>query len=233
MAAKIGIHLAFIVVACVCFQLETEGRPNNPYSYNYFGRPYSADDYTSMGDISWVKRRGSPLDDGPVAEALNAQQPKRANYHLPYKYRQPYMQARRRVAAYQPYSSRGYSRYTRPQSRTKNGDRQYAYASMADMDWGWKKRSQLPAWLEYADADDVEDNVEEEEARSKKNVASLARANGYPTNHRFYNGKRSAESEDSMDDDLIEEDKRNIASIVRASRSGIASLARNGALRPS
>jgi len=123
--------------------------------------------------------------------------------------------SRRYRPRYQPY--RAYARYgaiPRPEGR------QYSYASMADMDWGWKKRSQLPALMGTNESADDEPLTED-----KRNLASLAKNNFFPREY-----KRSVDDEDANDSD-IEEEKRHLGSFVRGQRAGLSSLARNGALR--
>merc|ERR1740123_1261604 len=161
----------------------------------------------------------NPLED-EIATSLEL---KRSPYtYRSYKYRQPYMLPRRpsRTAisrtAYAPY--RAYARYgaiPRPQGR------RYAYASMADADWGWKKRSQLPALMgtNTEDAEEVLAN-----ALDKRNLASLAKNNFFPREY-----KRSQDT-DAEDSDVIEEEKRHVSSLNRSGRSA-SSLARSGELR--
>lgn len=201
----------------------------NPYAYNpsYFPAEYD-NSQLSMGDIDWSKRsledededESNPLED-EIATSLEL---KRSPYtYKSYKYRQPYMLPRRpsRTAisrtAYAPY--RAYARYgaiPRPQGR------QYAYASMADADWGWKKRSQLPALMgtNTEDAEEVLAN-----ALDKRNLAALAKNNFFPK-HEY---KRALDA-DSNDEDTIEEEKRHVSSLNRSGRSA-SSLARSGELR--
>lgn len=199
----------------------------NPYAYNpsYFPAAYD-NSQLSMGDIDWTKRsldededESNPLED-EIATSLEL---KRSPYtYRSYKYRQPYMLPRRpsRTAisrtAYAPY--RAYARYgaiPRPQGR------QYAYASMADADWGWKKRSQLPALMgtNTEDAEEVLAN-----ALDKRNLAALAKNNFFPREY-----KRSQDT-DTDDSDVIEEEKRHVSSLNRSGRSA-SSLARSGELR--
>lgn len=200
----------------------------NPYAYNpsYFPAAYD-NSQLSMGDIDWTKRslededenESNPLED-EIATSLEL---KRSPYtYRSYKYRQPYMLPRRpsRTAisrtAYAPY--RAYARYgaiPRPQGR------QYAYASMADADWGWKKRSQLPALMgtNTEDAEEVLAN-----ALDKRNLAALAKNNFFPREY-----KRSQDT-DAEDSDVIEEEKRHVSSLNRSGRSA-SSLARSGELR--
>jgi len=199
----------------------------NPYAYNpsYFPAAYD-NSQLSMGDIDWSKRsldedeeESNPLED-EIATSLEL---KRSPYtYRSYKYRQPYMLPRRpsRTAisrtAYSPY--RAYARYgaiPRPQGR------QYAYASMADADWGWKKRSQLPALMgtNTEDAEEVLAN-----ALDKRNLAALAKNNFFPREY-----KRSQDT-DTEDSDVIEEEKRHVSSLNRSGRSA-SSLARSGELR--
>jgi len=199
----------------------------NPYAYNpsYFPAAYD-NSQLSMGDIDWSKRsldededESNPLED-EIATSLEL---KRSPYtYRSYKYRQPYMLPRRpsRTAisrtAYSPY--RAYARYgaiPRPQGR------QYAYASMADADWGWKKRSQLPALMgtNTEDAEEVLAN-----ALDKRNLAALAKNNFFPREY-----KRSQDT-DAEDSDDIEEEKRHVSSLNRSGRSA-SSLARSGELR--
>jgi len=200
----------------------------NPYAYNpsYFPASYD-NSQLSMGDIDWSKRsledededESNPLED-EIATSLEL---KRSPYtYRSYKYRQPYMLPRRpsRTAisrtAYAPY--RAYARYgaiPRPQGR------RYAYASMADADWGWKKRSQLPALMgtNTEDAEEVLAN-----ALDKRNLASLAKNNFFPREY-----KRSQDT-DAEESDVIEEEKRHVSSLNRSGRSA-SSLARSGELR--
>lgn len=200
----------------------------NPYAYNpsYFPAAYD-NSQLSMGDIDWTKRslededenESNPLED-EIATSLEL---KRSPYtYRSYKYRQPYMLPRRPSrtsisrTAYAPY--RAYARYgaiPRPQGR------QYAYASMADADWGWKKRSQLPALMgtNTEDAEEVLAN-----ALDKRNLAALAKNNFFPREY-----KRSQDT-DTDDSDVIEEEKRHVSSLNRSGRSA-SSLARSGELR--
>lgn len=233
-------------------------RSYNPYLY--FSRPsssYSADDYSSMGDVNWAKRSRNPYsfnwmkprsyayhsmadadwgwkkrrddsyDYDPVAQALS-EGSKRSpvRYSKTYKYSQPYMKARPNMDA--KYSNYGVAR---PQTRNSLGERQYSFG-MADMDWGWKKRSQWPALMDIEDAyeipdDDVEDNLEME----KKNVAALAEQNMFPPKHTLNFGKRN--DEDVEDDEGIDEEKRSISSIVRGGRSVTSLVRNNGGIRQS
>lgn len=201
----------------------------NPYAYNpsYFPAAYD-NSRMAMGDIDWSKRslddededESNPLED-EIATSLEL---KRSPYtYKSYKYRQPYMLPRRpsRTAisrtAYSPY--RAYARYgaiPRPQGR------QYAYASMADADWGWKKRSQLPA-LMGTNTEDAEEEVLAN-ALDKRNLAALAKNNFFPREY-----KRSQDT-DAEDSDVIEEEKRHVSSLNRSGRSA-SSLARSGELR--
>lgn len=172
---------------------------------------------TSLEDED--ENESNPLED-EIATSLEL---KRSPYtYRSYKYRQPYMLPRRpsRTAisrtAYSPY--RAYARYgaiPRPQGR------QYAYASMADADWGWKKRSQLPALMgtNTEDAEEVLAN-----ALDKRNLAALAKNNFFPREY-----KRSQDT-DAEDSDVIEEEKRHVSSLNRSGRSA-SSLARSGELR--
>jgi len=233
-------------------------RSYNPYLY--FSRPsssYSADDYSSMGDVNWAKRSLNPYsynwmkprsyayhsmadadwgwkkrrddsyDYDPIAQALS-EDSKRSpvRYSKTYKYSQPYMKARPNMDA--KYSNYGVAR---PQTRNSLGERQYSFG-MADMDWGWKKRSQWPALMDIEDAieipdDDVEDNLEME----KKNVAALAEQNMFPPKHTLKFGKRN--DEDVEDDEGIDEEKRSISSIVRGGRSVTSLVRNNGGIRQS
>jgi len=206
----------------------------NPYAYNprFFPAAYD-NSQLSMGDIDWSKRsledededESNPLED-EIATSLEL---KRSPYtYKSYKYRQPYMLPRRpsRTAisrtAYAPY--RAYARYgaiPRPQGR------QYAYASMADADWGWKKRSQLPA-LMGTNTEDAEEEVLAN-ALDKRNLASLAKNNFFPREY-----KRSQDT-DSDDSDVLEEEKRHVSSLNRSGRSAfeeekrhVSSLNRSG-----
>lgn len=194
-------------------------RSYNPYSY--FSRPsssYSADSYSSMGDVNWAKRSY----DEPLIQALSEADDKRSPsiYQRSYKYRQPYMKANpSKDAAYLPYA------FARPQTRNSLGERQYSFG-MADMDWGWKKRSQWPAYVDIEDLDIPDEDLIDNPKLEKKNLAALAQTNMFPKNHKLY-GKRS---EDYEPDEGIEENKRNIASIVRAGRS-VQSLVRDGGIR--
>jgi len=153
------------------------------------------------------------------------------------------MVGKRTPIFYQPYQA--YARYgglvSKPQTRNNLGERQYSYASMADMDWGWKKRSQWPALLENEDYeivpdDEMIDNLELE----KKNLASLAAHNMFPEKRLLKApkarplilGKRDSDDLEILENDgNFNEEKRNLASIARSSRSGISSLIRNGGLR--
>jgi len=187
----------------------------------------------------------NPLED-EIATSLEL---KRSPYtYKSYKYRQPYMLPRRpsrtaisrtayapdktkrrlpysrryKQPRYQPY--RAYARYgaiPRPQGR------QYAYASMADADWGWKKRSQLPA-LMGTNTEDAEEEVLAN-ALDKRNLASLAKNNFFPREY-----KRSQDT-DSDDSDVLEEEKRHVSSLNRSGRSAfeeekrhVSSLNRSG-----
>jgi len=231
----------FKVLACLVIAYANVAASYNPYSYNarFLPQTMSADAYSSMGDIDWAKRG----IDNPIPEALYPDE-KRGAVQKSYKYKQPYMRARPSLdAAYSPYQA--YARYgglvSKPQTRNNLGERQYSYASMADMDWGWKKRSQWPALLENEDYeivpdDDMIDNLELE----KKNLASLAAHNMFPEK-RLLNapkarplilGKRDSDDLEILENDgNFNEEKRNLASIARSSRSGISSLIRNGGLR--
>jgi len=231
-------------------------RSYNPYLY--FSRPsssYSADDYSSMGDVNWAKRS---YDYDPIAQALS-EDSKRSpvRYAKTYKYSQPYMKARPNMDAKYSKSVRTwfgkrahpviylkglkranspltyYDNYgvARPQTRNNLGERQYSFG-MADMDWGWKKRSQWPALMDLEDAieipdDEVEDNLEME----KKNVAALAEQNMFPPKHTLNFGKRN--DEDVEDDEGIDEEKRSISSIVRGGRSVTSLVRNNGGIRQS
>jgi len=192
------------------------------------------------GDIDWSKRSLEDVEDEdssmPLEDEISTSLDlKRSPYiYKSYKYRQPYMLARRPSRTsytekrrsqrykqfYQPY--RAYARYGQAIPRPEG--RQYSYASMADMDWGWKKRSQLPA-LMGASNDDADDEVLAN-ASDKRNLASLAKNNFFPK-HEY---KRALDA-DSDEVDNIEEEKRHVSSLHRSGRSGLSSLARNGALR--
>jgi len=219
----------------------------NPYRYQAsFVPSLSADAYSSMGDIDWAKRSYPRIFDSPalrfasMADAEWGWKKRAVNSNFDdedmdqdqdlaplalkrgyksYKYRQPYMIARPSHDIYNPYQA--YAKYgaiSRPQTR-KLGPRQYNYASMADMDWGWKKRSQLPALLEID-----EDDLSEPE---KRNLASLARFNALPH-------KRSDEDDGAFvenDSEEIDLEKRYLGSLNKATRSNLASMARNGSLR--
>merc|ERR1711971_630696 len=219
------------IVVCVfmAFCFFNDVASYNPYRYsaNFFPS-INQDSYAAMGDIDWSKRSledeeeedtaSTPLED-EIATSLDL---KRSPYGS-YKYRQPYMLARRpaRPALY-PY--RAYARYGQSTIPRPEG-RQYSYASMADMDWGWKKRSQLPA-LMGASNDDAADDEVLANALDKRNLAALAENNFFPK-HEY---KRALDA-DSNDEDTIEEEKRHVSSLHRSGRSGLSSLARNGALR--
>jgi len=228
-------------LACLVIAYANVAASYNPYSYNarFLPQTMSADAYSSMGDIDWAKRG----IDNPIPEALYPDE-KRGAVQKSYKYKQPYMRARPSLdAAYSPYQA--YARYgglvSKPQTRNNLGERQYSYASMADMDWGWKKRSQWPALLENEDYeivpdDEMIDNLELE----KKNLASLAAHNMFPEKRLLKApkarplilGKRDSDDLEILENDgNFNEEKRNLASIARSSRSGISSLIRNGGLR--
>merc|ERR1711993_103579 len=210
--------------------------------YNWYTPNYYA--YASMADADWGWKKRSMDDsiDNPIPEALYPDE-KRGAVQKSYKYKQPYMRARPSLdAAYSPYQA--YARYgglvSKPQTRNNLGERQYSYASMADMDWGWKKRSQWPALLENEDYeivpdDEMIDNLELE----KKNLASLAAHNMFPEKRLLKApkarplilGKRDSDDLEILENDgNFNEEKRNLASIARSSRSGISSLIRNGGL---
>jgi len=233
-------------------------RSLNPYSYNWMKpRSYA---YHSMADADWgwKKRRDDSYDYDPIAQALS-EDSKRSpvRYSKTYKYSQPYMKARPNMDAKYSKSVRTwfgkrahpviylkglkranspltyYDNYgvARPQTRNSLGERQYSFG-MADMDWGWKKRSQWPALMDIEDAieipdDDVEDNLEME----KKNVAALAEQNMFPPKHTLKFGKRN--DEDVEDDEGIDEEKRSISSIVRGGRSVTSLVRNNGGIRQS
>jgi len=233
-------------------------RSYNPYLY--FSRPsssYSADDYSSMGDVNWAKRSRNPYsfnwvkprsyayhsmadadwgwkkrrddsyDYDPIAQALS-EDSKRSpvRYSKTYKYKQPYMKARPNMDA--KYSNYGVAR---PQTRNNLGERQYSFG-MADMDWGWKKRSQWPAIMDLEDAIEIpDDDVEDELEMEKKNVAALAEQNMFPPKHTLNFGKRN--DEDVEDDEGIDEEKRSISSIVRGGRSVTSLVRNNGGIRQS
>lgn len=157
--------------------------------------------YASMADANWGWKKRS--DDNadyqsvPDVEALST--PKRG-IQRSYKYRQPYMRARPRADRIQPYQA--YARYgaiSRPQTR-KLGNRQYAFYSMADAPWGWKKRSELPALQDLNE--EIEDTNPMEEELEKRNVASMARSNMFPRKLRSYDEMRAG---DENNLDLIEE----------------------------
>jgi len=171
--------------------------------------------YASMADANWGWKKRS--DDNadyqsvPDVEALST--PKRG-IQRSYKYRQPYMRARPRAdriqrymgkrgdsqTLYQPYQA--YARYgaiSRPQTR-KLGNRQYAFYSMADAPWGWKKRSELPALQDLNEENEGTNPMEEE--LEKRNVASMARSNMFPRKLRSYDEMRAG---DENNLDLIEE----------------------------
>merc|ERR1711997_404941 len=182
------------IVVCVfmAFCFFNDVASYNPYRYNaQFFPSINQDSYATMGDIDWSKRSledeeaeeedtSNPLED-EIATSLDL---KRSPYvYRTYKYRQPYMLARRPgrtvytdkkssrryKAFYQPY--RAYARFGQAIPRPQG--RQYSYASMADMDWGWKKRSQLPALMGVSN-DDSTDNEGLDNALDKRNLASLA-----------------------------------------------------------
>merc|ERR1719367_2162330 len=181
-----------------------------------------------MGDIDWSKRsledeekeESVPLED-EISSNLNLKRNPIAVYKSQL-YKRPYALPRRpsRTAfsrtSYAPY--RAYARYgaiPRPEGR------RYAYASMADADWGWKKRSQLPALM----GANSEDDEVLADALDKRNLASLAKNNFFPKE----NYKRSMD-EEANDQDTIEAEKRHVSSLNRSGRSA-SSLARNGGLR--
>jgi len=225
MSVRVGLVAIFAAIGC--FQ---DVASYNPYAYNpsYFPKTTS-DSYSTMGDINWAKRANrysgvlkslmepsygyasmadanwgwkkrsdDNLDEeSPDVEALSA--PKRG-FQRSYKYRQPYMRARPRADRIQPYQA--YARYgaiARPQTR-KLGDRQYAFYSMADAPWGWKKRSVLPAFI-----DDSEEDTPMEEELEKRNVAAMARSNMFPVKRSY--DESSAGDENNLD--LIEEASKN------------------------
>merc|ERR1712038_2074480 len=236
-----GIIIMPSVRIAVCiflaFRFFNDVSSYNPYRYNSrFFPTINQDAYATMGDIDWSKRSLEDVEDEdssmPLQDEISTSLDlKRSPYiYKSYKYRQPYMLARRPSRTsytekrrsqrykqfYQPY--RAYARYGQAIPRPEG--RQYSYASMADMDWGWKKRSQLPA-LMGASNDDADDPLTED----KRNLASLAKNNFFPREY-----KRSVDDEDANDSD-IEEEKRHLGSFVRGQRAGLSSLARNGALR--
>merc|ERR1712004_962326 len=164
-------------------------------------------DFGSMADAEWgwgfgpnLKRdeqKSADYQSVPDVEALST--PKRG-IQRSYKYRQPYMRARPRADRIQPYQA--YARYgaiSRPQTR-KLGNRQYAFYSMADAPWGWKKRSELPALQDLNE--EIEDTNPMEEELEKRNVASMARSNMFPRKLRSYDEMRAG---DENNLDLIEE----------------------------
>jgi len=243
------------VSACLIIAYVNVAVSYNPYSYTARFAPSNVDSYASMGDVDWGKRS---YDYDPIAQALS-EDSKRSpvRYAKTYKYSQPYMKARPNMDAKYSKSVRTwfgkrahpviylkglkranspltyYDNYgvARPQTRNSLGERQYSFG-MADMDWGWKKRSQWPALLDLEDAieipdDDVEDNLEME----KKNVAALAQQNMFPPKHTLNFGKRN--DEDVEDDEGIDEEKRSISSIVRGGRSVTSLVRNNGGIRQS
>jgi len=225
-SVRVGFFVAILAICCL-----QDVASYNPYAYNpsYFPKTDS-DSYAAMGDINWAKRgyRHDILqslmeptygyasmadanwgwkkrsDDNadyqsvPDVEALST--PKRG-IQRSYKYRQPYMRARPRADRIQPYQA--YARYgaiSRPQTR-KLGNRQYAFYSMADAPWGWKKRSELPALLPNLN-EEIEDTNPMEEDLEKRNLASMARSNMFPRKLRSFDEMRAGD-EDNLD--LIEE----------------------------
>jgi len=181
--------------------------------------------YAAMADADWgwKKRSDENVEESPEVEPLGLSS--KRGFSRSYKYRQPYMRARPRADRIQRYSGKrggpntfyqphqAYARYepiARPQTR-KLGDRQYAFYSMADADWGWKKRSELPARLNLDDESEeasMDDEMEKRNIASlldKRNIASLAGSNMFPAKNRVY-GKRAL---DDLDEtmDLSEEEK--------------------------
>merc|ERR1712141_526177 len=145
----------------------------------------SADAYSSMGDIDWAKRGvDNPIPEALYPDEKRGAVQKSYKYKQPYMRARPALDAaysdsianlipkwvgkrvnhptvgKRTPIFYQPYQA--YARYgglvSKPQTRNNLGERQYSYASMADMDWGWKKRSQWPALLENEDYEIVPDD---------------------------------------------------------------------------
>jgi hypothetical protein len=187
--------------------------------------------YSSMADTDWGWKKRSMEDDSDddvIAVDDETDVDKRSkysnNYYLPYKYRQPHSLA-----------STSYRGYAEPQSsiaaaaaaaehaisqRSRGGDRQYGYVSMADLDWGWKKKR--------ADSADL----------SKRNLASLARGNELP--YRFRSRRISPSQADEVDPftylahqyELINEQQAIDDELQRQTRSGVGALARNGGVRP-
>jgi len=219
MRGSVKILATCLFVAFGCFN---DVACYNPYAYKPRFFPISnADSFASMGDVGWAKRS---FEDEPAPassmEALVAN-PKRT-YFKSYKYRQPYMLPY--DTPYQAYARFG-STIARPQTR-KLSDKAYSYASMADMDWGWKKRSQLPALLDLDDIDKLdEDSMTSEE---KRNIAALAKSNLYPKQmslrslaKRLYEGETGADpDQDIAFADLTDEEKRHVASLIKK-RSGV------------
>jgi len=235
---------------------------------------YSADAFTSMGDVDWGKRNlGSTLGKRNVGSALRSLRA----YRSPYKryespawayssmadtdwgwkkrsedpaaelydiyrnnkltsdywkrYGQSYYQPYSSYNSYQPYQSlyqipaETSQEDTAPRTASLKGpvsknsnvnkDRQYAFHSMADMDWGWKrKRSMQPPLVDYQD---------EPEILEKKNLGS------------FKQGKRADEQVNEDTDQEISAAKKTLASVARTfypkrrqRGGGIAALARQG-----
>lgn len=193
--------------------------------------------YASMADTDWgwKKRADESSEEEEDSEPAedDGELDKRSSkvlhsYYTPYKYRQPYALA---SSSYMPHKSQA-----EPQSsinaaaaadsgvnqisrdiRSRNGNKLYNYASMADMDWGWKrKRSDIDLF--------------------KRNLASLARGNELPSRFRY----RRVDHSNDVDPmaywahqyNLVNQNNdNNDADIQIQTRSGIGSLARNGGIR--
>merc|ERR1712223_2294058 len=199
-----SVRIAVCIFLAFCFFNDVSSY--NPYRYNSrFFPTINQDAYATMGDIDWSKRSLEDVEDEdssmPLEDEISTSLDlKRSPYiYKSYKYRRPYVLARRPSRTLYPY--RAYARYGQAIPRPEG--RQYSYASMADMDWGWKKRSQLPALMGTSN-DEADDEVLAN-ALDKRNLASLAKSNN------FHAYKRAIDADSEAD--IIEEEKRHVASL--------------------
>jgi len=185
------------------FGSDSRGKRASGLYRNWLSRQSSpAYAYHSMADTDWGwKKRGimSDEDDHEVPSSL---------YHN-------YLMKKARGYKHRPnygYSTRNYKYLVSPHTgasrpRSIRQPRTYNYHSMADMDWGWKrkKRTENDAFDNAEDGSE-EDNITEEELDNLVDFLS----------------QRNAVNEDDLD-----VSKRYVGSVFKNEKKSIASLARS------
>jgi len=158
--------------------------------------------YHSMADTDWGwKKRGvmSDEDDHEVPSSL---------YHN-------YLMKKARGYKHRPnygYSTRNYKYLVSPhagasRSRSIRQPRTYNYHSMADMDWGWKRKKRTGNdYLDNAENDSELNDISEEELDKLVDFLS---------------------QRDTVIDDDLDVSKRYVGSILKNEKKSIASLARS------